>query len=285
MLLVILSIHFFPVFITGFHGLYDEHIGQGKNSSAGDILTSALIMGLFTRCMKAFFILAFVIYFALFGAGYLFIAVSEYNVAMDWISILLILWNYTGVAIIVFFIAGPKLLKQIYLILLTENVALILMLVLPKWTTWVLLFLMCGWDLYAVLHKTGPLNRMMASMDTNETEMPPLLYSTAIWVLMSDKSQKRDTDHDSGVQLGLGDFVFYSLLVGTSFASADLLTAIMCCISILVGLAITLFILLIRNTPLPALPISITLGVLTNFCAEYCVIPFNDALQDRLIFI
>ncbi|CAG2100225.1 unnamed protein product [Medioppia subpectinata] len=301
MFLVILSIQFFPVFSTGkLSRTFGEKLNWEKEgSSSGSKLGTALIaaaifvvlmaiitfvMALiiiynFMVCVKVFFIFAFVIYFGLFSAGYVYIALDEYNVPMDWITVGVFIWNYTAVGIVIFFIAGPKLLKQTYLILLSANVALILILVLPEWTTWLLLGLMSIWDLYAVLHKTGPLNKMLSALE-DKKQMPPILYSTVIF-LQTDVEE----DDDSGVQLGLGDFVFYSLLVGRSYASSDLLTAIICYISITVGLAITLSILVTINTPLPALPISIALGVIFYFSSKYFIIPFNDELQERLIFI
>ncbi|XP_054163443.1 presenilin-B-like [Oppia nitens] len=136
------------------------------------------------------------------------------------------------------------------------------------------------WDIYAVLHTTGPLNKIFQNVEQNNRNLPPIIYTTAVWLEASDGS-----DDNSNLELGLGDFIFFSVLVGKSFASGDVLMAIICFISVLVGLAITLFILLIKNFPLPALPISITMGLLAHFTAKYFIIPFNDSLQNKLIFI
>ena len=148
---------------------------EKKDSSAGSKIGSAIILSLifvialaivtffmaivfiyeFDRFIHCFFVFAFIIYFGLLGTIYLNIAVVEYNIPIDWITVVFVMWNYTGVGIVTFFISGSKILKQVYLVLLSSNVALILILIIPNWTAWVLVFLMALWDCYAVLHETG----------------------------------------------------------------------------------------------------------------------------------
>ena len=71
---------------------------------------------------------------------------------------------------------------------------------------------------------------------------------------------RRTGQAGSGLKLGLGDFVFYSVLVGRASLS-DWLTTIGCMLSVLSGLVITIFILVLKRKPLPALPISIFFGI------------------------
>ena len=107
------------------------------------------------RCMNCFFVFAFVIYLGLLMTIVLSLIVYEYNIPIDWITVLFFVVNYTVLGEVVFFVGGPKILKQTYLIIIASNVALLLILIIPDWTAWLLLVALCLWDLYIVLHETG----------------------------------------------------------------------------------------------------------------------------------
>lgn len=80
----------------------------------------------------------------------------------------------------------------------------------------------------------------------------------------------------SSVKLGLGDFIFYSVLVGRA-SLYDWLTVYSSFIGVIAGLGITLWLLAVAKKALPALPVSIGLGIafyfLTRATLEVFVAP------------
>jgi len=81
-------------------------------------------------------------------------------------------------------------------------------------------------------------------------------------------AQVRDT-----VRLGLGDFIFYSILV-TQAALYSFTSFVACLIAISVGLGMTLAILAVQGRALPALPISIFLGVAVYISTRFVLQPW-----------
>lgn len=85
------------------------------------------------------------------------------------------------------------------------------------------------------------------------------------------------------LKLGLGDFVFYSILVAQASKSGAM-TAITSFIAILAGLCATLFLVTVYRKALPALPISITAGLLFYVVTRFTVQPFINNLYPELLF-
>lgn len=117
-----------------------------------------------------------------------------------------------------------------------------------------------------------------------EEEMSPLVDMMR---LGNDREQAGDGSEnimitDRGVRLGLGDFVFYSVLVGRA-AMYDLMTVYACYLAIICGLGCTLILLSVCRRALPALPISITLGVLFYFLTRLLMEPFVVGTATNLV--
>ncbi|KAK9816378.1 hypothetical protein WJX74_000624 [Apatococcus lobatus] len=88
-------------------------------------------------------------------------------------------------------------------------------------------------------------------------------------------------EFNDSIKLGLGDFIFYSVLVGRA-AMYDMLTVFASYLAIIAGVVTTLMLLALFRKALPALPVSIVLGVLFYFVArlvlEPVVLPMSLAL-------
>jgi hypothetical protein len=87
-----------------------------------------------------------------------------------------------------------------------------------------------------------------------------------------DENESENND-DNTIKLGLGDFIFYSVLVSKA-AQYSFTTFAACLLVVLTGLAATLVILAIKGKALPALPISIFLGVVTFLLTKTFVQPW-----------
>ena len=87
----------------------------------------------------------------------------------------------------------------------------------------------------------------------------------------------------SSIKLGMGDFIFYSLLVGRA-AMYDLLTVFASYLAIVAGLCATLLLLAVTRRALPALPISIALGVVFYFLTRILLEPFVVTITANCLF-
>uniref|UniRef100_A0A1J3H6J2 Presenilin n=1 Tax=Noccaea caerulescens TaxID=107243 RepID=A0A1J3H6J2_NOCCA len=84
------------------------------------------------------------------------------------------------------------------------------------------------------------------------------------------------------IKLGLGDFIFYSVLVGRA-AMYDLMTVYACYLAIIAGLGVTLMLLSVYQKALPALPVSIMLGVVFYFLARLLLEVFVVQCSSNLV--
>lgn len=100
----------------------------------------------------------------------------------------------------------------------------------------------------------------------------------------ASESSSEDEEERQGIKMGLGDFVFYSVLVGKVATFGDWTLVCACFVGILVGICVTLALLAITQSALPALPVSLGFGLL--FAAlHHSVQNFMNEVSFRQAFI
>lgn len=111
-----------------------------------------------------------------------------------------------------------------------------------------------------------------------------------LWVDRSGKvfAEMRSDDEDLGeqnsIRLGLGDFIFYSVLVAKA-AEYSFATFAACILVILAGLGGTLVLLSVYHHALPALPISIFLGVVFYIVTRVFMEPWIAAVLQKPYYV
>ncbi|KAI8611723.1 Presenilin-domain-containing protein, partial [Chytriomyces sp. MP71] len=230
---------------------------------------------------------------------------STYLVPFDYITFAFFVWNIAATGLVSVFWKGPLWLQQVYMVFMSTLMALSLSSI-SAITSWILLSLLAVWDLIAVLCPYGPLKLLIESSQKNNRNIPALLYtesvhgSTAPLAPPADEVVRtngtstpspnppliEDDDDEpaqSGMKLGLGDFVFYSVLapshIPTMTALLDWISTVTVVVAVVTGLNFTIFLLVLFQKALPALPISIVFGLLFYFVSFLTLVPLVNELM------
>ncbi|XP_015675663.1 presenilin-2 isoform X4 [Protobothrops mucrosquamatus] len=274
------------------------------------VMTVFLVLLYKYRCYKfihGWLILSSLMLLFLFTYIYLGEVLKTYNVAMDYPTLFFVIWNFGAVGMICIHWKGPLKLQQAYLIMISALMALVFIKYLPEWSAWVILG---GISVYAAMMWTigmakpdnaqrrtsqeigNPEAEIHDSSSYAEREVPEMRNSTIDQTgqqlgQIACNFEESQEEEERGVKLGLGDFIFYSVLVGKAAATAsgDWNTTLACFVAILIGLCLTLLLLAVFKKALPALPISITFGLIFYFSTDYLVQPFMDTLAAHQLYI
>lgn len=99
-----------------------------------------------------------------------------------------------------------------------------------------------------------------------------------------DSDDESVYEHSSSIRLGLGDFIFYSVMVAKA-AMYSFTTFAACMLVILSGLGGTLILLSVYHSALPALPISIFMGVIFYLLTKVLIEPWIEVIMTAPLYV
>ncbi|KAK6737223.1 hypothetical protein RB195_019735 [Necator americanus] len=275
----------------------------------------ALFYFKFYRCLNFFIMFSTFVLITLISLMQYYEILKAINFPISSLTVLFLHINLAVIELMSIFWKGPLKLQQGTLIVMSAMVTLTIMRVFPKWTSWTVLIILAFWDLFAVLSPCGPLKILVeVAEERGEDLMPAIIYTGTASTPRTDPTQSHeeedlkrrrisqsptrktesirnpvlsseDQSENRNIRLGLGDFIFYSLLVGNASALAEWTTTVACFVSILMGLGFTLMLLVVLQKALPALPISIAFGAIAFFSSKFVASKFINVINREFIFL
>lgn len=200
------------------------------------------------------------------------------NIPLDWITFAIVMWNFFVIGILCNYGMGPIGLQQTYLAYISALMAWMILYAikqyLPNWSIYIFMIGSSLWDVFSVLAPCGPLRLILeTSQERNEIELQPTDH------------QEQAEEENEGFELGMGDYIFYCVLIGRATAKGDWITILACFVAILFGLCLIITLSSIYKRALPALPLSIGFGIVFYLCTAQTITPFLDELSVQQIFI
>eukprot|EP01132_Coremiostelium_polycephalum_P004682 gene4682-5848_t len=151
------------------------------NTGSNDDSSQSLVL---TTIINSIIFLA-VIVLRVFG-GFLFILILTYiNLPLDYITFVIVVWNFSAGGIVCIFWYSPKILNHGYLISISCLMALFLSR-LPEWTTWGIVAIVAIYDIFAVLCPGGPLKQLIDTARKRGESIPALIYNASVYIGMAE---------------------------------------------------------------------------------------------------
>jgi presenilin 1 len=210
------------------------------------------------KFIRGYMMLSCFVLFALLGSVWLVRLFYALQAPLDWYLLIFLVGNFSVGAVVCQFWYCHLTITRLQLLMSGIMLAWWFLMLLPAWTVWSLLVLLVVFDIIVVLLPFfAPLKEIVQTARERGEPIPAPVYPG-----------------DEGLLLGMGDFVFYSVLTGRSFLSGGYICSFASATGILSGLCLTLGLLRRLRMPLPALPISILFGIFSHMIAQGLVVPF-----------
>ncbi|KAI9201638.1 hypothetical protein LWI28_026541 [Acer negundo] len=215
---------------------WDKFVGALLNSlvfvAVVTIVTFILVLLFYLRCtklLKLYMAFSSFVVLGFMGGEIVLLLIEKFNVPIDSVSFLVVLYNFAVVGVLAVFMSKVAILvTQSYLVVIGMLVAYWFIL-LPEWTTWVLLVALALYDLAIVLLPVGPLRLLVELAVWRDEDIPTLVYEA--WPVTHHDSdstsngviqrrvwrERRNVSHDSTFFFSL-----FHLLPSTSEAAIGL---------------------------------------------------------------
>ncbi|EAN81606.1 putative presenilin-like aspartic peptidase [Trypanosoma cruzi] len=280
------------------------------------VMTFLMVLLYACHCEKVLFaVLFFSAGFTLFFMTWMWMDLfcTRFQIPYDFITSSFLLWNAGIVGLVSIFYYAHPVLAQVYLVVVSVIVGWS-MTFFSEWSTWSMLVFVALYDMVAVLSPRGPLKMLIQIAEKRNEPLPGFVYNSNANPSMQkaervgvppgedmhtrdgprENNSSNDADSKTSSQmtsvprlyyaldrspfkLGLGDFIFYSVLSARAALYAFMPWAAST-VAVCFGLVATLTMLLMyksRFPALPALPISICFGVAVFFLYRFVVTPLD----------